>query len=548
MVKITGSLSRFSSFKIVLLYAVFSAIYIYTSDYFLDIFVRDVDLLSKLQTYKGLGFILITAILLYVLVKTNIDTISANYQKVIDIQHDADHLLKGSEEKYMSLFNHSPVPMWIFELDTLNILMVNDAACDQYGFSQLEYRSMTLRDIRPSEDIPQMEAVIARSLTDDNYTFPDLSRHKKKNGDIIHVKVKNIGVSFEGRNVRLASAVDVTKEINFQTELSEINARLQLASEIAGMGYWTNNFANGKIHWSDELYKIFEVDPGTFELTLENIQSYFHPEHRDQFTSDNNTSFDENGVNESEQRIITPAGKVKWILERIYMLKDEQGIPVAMEGITLDITNRKLAQQEIWESNERFKMLASATVEAIIDWDIENDTVIWGEGFQTLFGYDLSIYDNHLWSKNIHPDDREKVLTDLHATLNDPTKFYFNAEFGFLKANRDIAYVQHRGLFIRDADGKATRALAAMIDLTESLEKMRKIESQNKALKDIAWTQSHVVRAPLANLVGLVELLKDDNHVEMPHTDIIGHIGDCAKKLDNLIHEIVRKTEEVDGM
>ncbi len=548
MDKDTNSLSRFSSFKIVLLYAVFSVVYIYTSDYFLDIFVRDIDLLSKLQTYKGLGFILITATLLYVLVKRNIDAISANYQKVIDIQLDADHLLKGSEEKYMSLFNHSPIPMWIFEPDTLNILLVNDAACDQYGFSQQEYRSMNLRDIRPREDIPHMEAVIAESLKDEHYTFPDLSRHKKKNGEIIHVKVKNIGVSFEGRNVRLASAVDVTKEINFQTELSEINARLQLASEIAGMGYWTNNFANGKIHWSDELYKIFEVDPATFVLTLENIQSYFHPEHRDQFTSDNNTSFDENGVNESEQRIITPTGKVKWILERIYMLKDEQGIPVAMEGITLDITNRKLAQQEIWESNERFKMLASATVEAIIDWDIENDSVIWGEGFQTLFGYDLSIYDNHLWSKNIHPDDREKVLADLHATLNDPTKFYFNAEFGFLKANGEIAYVQHRGLFIRDANGKATRALAAMIDLTESLDKMRKIESQNKALKDIAWTQSHIVRAPLANLVGLVELLKDENQNELPHTEIIDHICDSAKKLDNLIHEIVRKTEEVDGM
>ncbi|PQJ12238.1 hypothetical protein CJD36_000315 [Flavipsychrobacter stenotrophus] len=543
-----NQLSRFSSFKIVLLYAVFSAVYIYTSDYFLDMFIKDVDLLSKMQTYKGLGFILITATLLFVLVKRNIDAVSANYQKIIDVQRDADHLLKGSEEKYMSLFNHSPVPMWIFELDTLRILLVNDAACDQYGFSQQEYRSMNLRDIRPSEDIPHMEAVIAESLKDEHYTFPDLSRHKKKNGEIIHVKVKNIGVLFDGKNVRLASAVDVTKEINFQTELSETNARLKLASEIAGMGYWTNNFANGKIHWSDELYKIFEVDPATFVLTLENIQSYFHPEHRDQFTTDNDTSFDENGVSESEQRIITPVGKVKWIMERIYMLKDEQGIPVAMEGITLDITNRKLAQQEIWESNERFKMLASATVEAIIDWDIENDTVIWGEGFQTLFGYDLSTYDNHLWSNNIHPDDREKVLADLQATLADPTKFYFNAEFGFLKANGDIAYVQHRGLFIRDANGKATRALAAMIDLTESLDKMRKIESQNKALKDIAWTQSHIVRAPLANLVGLAELLKDENQNELSHTEIIGHICDSAQKLDNLIHEIVRKTEEVDGM
>lgn len=61
--------SKLSSFKIVVLYAIVSAIYIYTSDYFLEFFVQNVDTLSKLQTYKGLIFILITTVLLYILVK-----------------------------------------------------------------------------------------------------------------------------------------------------------------------------------------------------------------------------------------------------------------------------------------------------------------------------------------------------------------------------------------------------------------------------------------------------------------------------------------------
>jgi len=123
-------------------------------------------------------------------------------------------------------------------------------------------------------------------------------------------------------------------------------------------------------------------------------------------------------------------------------------------------------------------MIARATAEAIIDWDIKNDKVVWGEGFQTIFGYDLSKYDNHLWSNNIHSEDKERVLEDLFKTVEDPTKEYFTTNFRFLKANRDSTNVQYRGIFIRDRNGKATRAIAAMIDLTDTLNRIHKIEQQ----------------------------------------------------------------------
>jgi hypothetical protein len=59
--------------------------------------------------------------------------------------------------------------------------------------------------------------------------------------------------------------------------------------------------------------------------------------------------------------------------------------------------------------------------------------------------------------------------------------------------NGSVAHVQHRGIFVRNAAGKAVRAIGAMIDKTETLDRMQKIESQNKVLKDIAWIQSHRV-------------------------------------------------------
>ena len=355
------------------------------------------------------------------------------------------------------------------------------------------------------------------------------------------MKIEHTAVNFNGKEVRLVLAIDVTKELNIQNALRDTNSRLKLASEIARLGYWTNNFLTHEIQWSDELFKIFELDRDTFELTFENVTKCFHPDEQINFADDFHVFFDENEIRETESRIITGTGKVKWILERQYLIKDDNGKLVGMEGIAVDITERKLYEQSIVESNERFNLLARATVEAIIDWDIKNDKVLWGEAFQTNFGYDLSVYDNYLWSRNIHPDDKERVLNELSLTLQDPTQEHFNSEFIFLKANGDYAYVQHRALLIRDSSGRAVRALGAMIDITESLERMRRIEEQNRALTEIAWTQSHVIRAPLANLMGLVDILESNMAAGLSQGDITGHISDSARQLDLLIHDIIKK-------
>lgn len=541
----SSSSSKFSTFNIVLVYALVSGVYIYTSDYFLQLFVSNIEFLSKIQTYKGLGFILITSVLLYVLVRNNLASIAANYQQMNSVRQASDEQIRKTKEEYMALFNHSPLPMWIFDIDTYQFLQVNDAACINYGYSHAEYLNMTLKDIRPKEDVLFMERLVAYSLKKKQFSFPDNIRHQKKNGEIIQVKIKNTVVTFNGKKARLASSVDVTTEVEIQNKLIETNLKLQSASEIAGLGYWTHDLINSKIEWSDELYKIFEIDPQKFKLNLNNIKALFHPDYQLNFDVNFNDFFEDSMVKESEQKIITGSGKIKWIQERLFLIRDENFNPIKIQGIALDITKRKLHEQEISESNERFKILSKATVEIIIDWDINNNKIIWGEGFKTILGYDINTMNKYLWSQNIHPNDRKRVLVELREALLDSTKENFNTEFRFLCANGKVSYMQHRGVFIRDENGKAVRAIGAMIDFTDTLEKMKKIELQNQVLKDIAWTQSHIVRAPLANLMGLIGLMKNNIKTGVSDKILIGYISDSADKLDNIIRDIVNKTENI---
>jgi PAS domain S-box-containing protein len=137
--------------------------------------------------------------------------------------------LKESEEKYRNLFNLSPLPMWVYDPQTLIFLNVNEAAIEHYGYTKQEFLSMTLKDIRPSDESVKPEEVI----TDLNYTESlkkEIYRHQKKNGDIIDVEVQCNEIFFREKKAKLVLSNDITVSVYqknilaFEKEVYELNA------------------------------------------------------------------------------------------------------------------------------------------------------------------------------------------------------------------------------------------------------------------------------------------------------------------------------------
>lgn len=470
----------------------------------------------------------------YVTISTNITKHKLSVAKTED-----------GEDKYRNLFNYSPIPMWIYNRETLQFMDVNHAAIRNYQYSREEFLGMNIKQIRPVEDIPKLEMVLSRKRETPYQNFKQLFRHTKKNGTIIHVNIQSNPILYEGEQAILVLAINVTEELEAKAALSLANMRLTTAQEIAKLGYWSNDLRKYVIHWSDEVFHIFEQNKETFELTFANITGLYHPEDRWRMQADVNVTFADKEIDEFDNRIVTPDGKTKWIHQIVRLIRDIDNTPIAIEGVVQDVTENKEKEQRLEESNERYRLLMKASREALIDWDIVRDVTIWGDGFTTIFGYDLSVYDNYLWSGNIHPDDRGQVLKDLEETLANPLKNVFYADFRYLKANRDVTYVQHRGLIVRDKSGKPVRAVGSLLDMTEMMERNIKIENQNKAFSEIAWIQSHKVRGPLTTLMGLVNVLKMPLTDDATEENLVGLIGIAANELDEIIHEIVEKSEKV---
>ncbi|MBC5993541.1 PAS domain S-box protein [Pontibacter cellulosilyticus] len=143
----------------------------------------------------------------------------------------AELALERSEQKYRDLFNLSPTPMWLFDTETLRFLDVNEAAIKHYNYSREEFLSITLKDIRPKEELPQLET-IQRNTKGTGEFFQTITRHTKKSGEVIVVDIKNSVLDLDGREVRLVLATDVSERVKHIQAIEEQNTKLR---EIAWM-------------------------------------------------------------------------------------------------------------------------------------------------------------------------------------------------------------------------------------------------------------------------------------------------------------------------
>ncbi|HEX9152839.1 MAG TPA: PAS domain-containing protein, partial [Flavobacterium sp.] len=130
--------------------------------------------------------------------------------------------------------------------------------------------------------------------------------------------------------------------------------------------------------------------------------------------------------------------------------------------------------------------------------------------------------------------------------FNNPNDFYWEQDFRFLKADGQYAFVNDKGLIIRDKDGKPVRLIGAMQDVTEHVKHINAIEDQNKKLREIAWIQSHIVRAPLSRMMGIVDVLKATELNSSEFKEWVNHFVNSSKELDSIIHDISSKTEAID--
>jgi hypothetical protein len=147
----------------------------------------------------------------------------------------AEQIARGHErlaatlEQYQLLFDKNPMPMWVYDRESLAFLQVNEAAVEHYGYSADEFRAMTLKDIRPPEDVDRLEDMMRAPA--DTRTKRGVWKHCRKDGTLIDVEITRTNITLHGRPVSFALANDITERAAAERALASTNEALRKSQE-----------------------------------------------------------------------------------------------------------------------------------------------------------------------------------------------------------------------------------------------------------------------------------------------------------------------------
>ena len=456
----------------------------------------------------------------------------------------AEKELQDVKEQYKLLFDLSPLPKWVYDMDTLAILDVNKAAIYQYGYTREEFLQMTLKDVRPPEDVPELlrifqEEVLPNSSTNQPTHFINLVRHQKKSGEIMDVEVNGATIFFQGRAARLAVILDITErqQSQRQLEISEqrFRALVQEGSDLIQIinkeGYYT--------YVSPNSARILDMQP-PLQVGDRAFGSLI-PEDRERIMPWLTTLKSGECITLPPFRCVDRHNEIQWMECTLTNLMDDP----AVQGIVANsrnITERVKNEIKIKESVEQYDIVSEATNDAIYEWSFVRQYLKWNRGFEVLFGHDQSAsQDKDRWFKMLHPEDKDRVIAHLEDAFKQREP-KVAMEYRFKCADGTYRHVFDRGYLIYDESGNPMRIIGAIQDVTERVEYIRSLEDKNKRLSEISWLQSHVVRAPLTQIMSLAELLEEDG-LSPDKKQILSCLHNSAADLDKVVRDIISKTE-----
>lgn len=306
-------------------------------------------------------------------------------------------LLTASELKYRQLFEDNPMPLWVLDRETLQILDVNDSALQVYGYTREEFLSMTSVELRPEEERPRYLALNRETL---GTQHTGVWTHIKKDGSRIFVDVTVHEMSFGGRRARLILANDVTEKTQAlrELQLSEARFRRVFNSDITGFSFWD---ASGKITQANDLfldmvgYTRKDLLDGLINLDSISPAEYAHAD-----------------LQAREEIRISGVCRP---YEKEYLRKDGTRIPVMIgaaridddnaqaTGVTcvMDMSHRKQMEQEILELNRDLEQRINERTKALQEVNKELESFTYSVShdlrapLRAIHGYSQMLFEDY---------------------------------------------------------------------------------------------------------------------------------------------------------
>ncbi|MFI5157511.1 MAG: PAS domain S-box protein [Sphingobacteriales bacterium] len=447
---------------------------------------------------------------------------------------------------YTILFDNNPNPMWIYEVSSLRFLKVNAAAIKTYGYSEAEFLTMTIQDIRPKVDQNTLSDFLQdRGVAEAKfigYSNSGIWRHLVKSGELIHAEMYSDSIQYKQYDCRLTIATNITERLYYQEEAkireqflnslidSQTNflVRVNMAGEytfvnkrfMQVLGYNKDDII-GK-HFSttvlpEEIYLCEEV----FYNCINNPGKVMHLIHKKPDVNGN--------LYDTEWEFIAVTNESKEV--------------IGIQGVGQDITEKINSQKEIISTKKSLEAIINNTEDLI--WSVDRD-------FNYLYlnqAYKNAI--NAQTGKEPQPGDNAmhaifgskilKLWKEYYGRVFKGESYLVEDELPDLKTGKSFFYeTSFNPIF--NVEGKITGIGCFSRNITERINTRKSIIDQNERLRNIASLSSHELRRPVTTMIGLINIIDRDNFDNPENIEIINHLLVVGNEIDDVIRLIVNKT------
>jgi diguanylate cyclase (GGDEF)-like protein/PAS domain S-box-containing protein len=245
------------------------------------------------------------------------------------------------------LFDNNPNPMWAYDRDTLQILAANDAAVHHYGYSRSEFLELRITDVTAPEDVDRL----LRDLATNQGAFQRSGewRHRRKDGRPIEVEVTSHTLEFEHRRAALVVAENITEQRRAEKQLREAEARYRtLVERIPAVTYVNALDAAGStLYISPQAEALLGYTQAEWRADPYLWEKLLHADDRSRVLAESARARASGESFVSEYRLLARDGRVVWVQDESVLLREETGRPRFWQGVMVDITERKRAEQEV---------------------------------------------------------------------------------------------------------------------------------------------------------------------------------------------------------
>ena len=441
------------------------------------------------------------------------------------------------------------VPLMVFlkEAEDLRFVIFNRAGEELLGYDRKDLLGKNNLDLFPAEQAANFMAK-DREVLDGEAGYLDIPEEPlltaKKGQRLLHTRKVCIRGADGVTKYLLGVSEDITERKQAEQALRESEARLVAAQAVAKIGSWETDLASLQVEWSDETYRIFELDKERFKSSHPSFLDFVHADDRAMVDAALADSYDTRSHNAIQHRIVTQGGITKVVEERWVIVRDNEDRPSRALGTCQDITDRKKAEDALRLSEEKYALLVNHIPSSVSI--VQNGKVVYAnDQFVKLTGYSVAEVNAMDAFGVILPSDREKVLEYFHRR-NSGGSVPDRYEFRLVSKDNNIRWIERQVLPLIWAGEPAVMAVDTDITKAKNAEaeqqKLReKAESSSRlaAVGEMAAGIAHEINNPLTGVIGFSELLAERQDLPADVKEDIQRISAGSARVKEIVKRML---------